>query len=1102
MKNFVIFLLSVLFCSVPAWADMKVTGVVVGQDDDEPLIGATIMPLPKGTANGTATDMHGAFTLTVPDNCQQVQVSFIGYKTTTVKIDTSKPMHIVLSGDENRLDEVIAVAYGTAKRSEYTGSASVVKADQIADVLTSSVTSALSGRVAGVTVQSDDGRPGSSPKLRIRGVGSINGLSNPLIVVDGVPFEGAISDISPADTESMTVLKDAASTSLYGARGANGVVLITTKRGASGNARITFDANWGGNSRAIPNYNVLSSTNQYMELLYEGMYNQNLANTKDPIASWQKAATDVVKATGYQIYTIPEGEYLVGRNGKINPNAALGYSDGTYFYTPDDWTANSLTSGVRQNYNFSVAGGTDRIKYYASANYLGDEGIIRNSDFKRLSTRATVDYQAKSWLKVGTNLNYANVNSNRPGEMDLDASTSSANAFYIANQIAPVYPMFVRSADGSIKYDQITGYPIYDYGDGVSTNSTRTFMSMANPIGSLYYDTTQYLIDNFDGKWYATISPIEGLNITGNAGYWVSVDRIHDVGNPFYGQSATSGGSAQQYFRHISSINLQGLANYTRTIADDHNIDLMAGYENYHLENEVLYGYGYNLYNPNGWNVTNAIDRIMARGYRSIDYTTRGILARAKYNYAHKYFGHVSYRRDASSRFAPEHRWGNFFSVSGAWDITREDFMEPYRDIFDQLKFKASFGQNGNDALGEDDYYYYAYLDQYQASGANGVWNDATLVFKGNRDITWETSNNLNLGFEFSFLQNTLSGSIEYYQRQVSDMLFNLPAAPSLGYQSFPVNVGSMRNNGIELELNYNIFNSKDFSWSVNANITTMANKIVSLPKELVKGGAWINASRIYREGESMYQFYLPHYAGVNPQTGEAMYSVKFTDEYYNANNLAQKGIPQEFNSGMEYKDKDGNVVIPADYASWADAYNGNEAKGLAENRKESGNLMPKIYGGFGTSLYAYGFDLSMTFAYQAGGKIYDNTYAALMHNATAGNNGKNWHTDMLNRWTTPGQVTDVPRINAADQYSASSSDRFYVSSNFLNFSNITMGYTLPAKLTKVVGLESVRFYASAENVALWSMRRGLDPRQSFATSNSSTYSPIRTISGGVRVQF
>ncbi len=1102
MKNFIIFLLSVIFSSATAWADVKISGVVVGQDDNEPLIGATVMPLPKGSANGTATDMNGQFTLMVPDNCKQVQVSFIGMKSVTVNVDTRKPMHIVLTGDENRLDEVIAVAYGTAKRSEYTGSASVVKADQIADVLTSSVTTALNGRVAGVTVQSADGAPGTSPKLRIRGVGSINGLSNPLIVVDGVPFEGAISDISPSDTESMTILKDAASTSLYGARGANGVVLITTKRGASGNARITFDANWGGNTRALPNYNVLSNTNQYMELLYEGLYNQNLANTNNPVASWQKAATDALTATGYQIYTVPQGEYLFGRNGKVNPNAALGYSDGTYFYTPDNWTTNTLRSGLRQNYSLSVAGGTDRIKYFASANYLGDEGIIRNSDFKRLSTRATVDYQAKPWLKIGTNLNYTNTDANRPGDMDLDYATSSGNAFYIANQIAPVYPMFVRSADGQVMYDKLTGYPLYDYGDRVSTNFARIFMSIANPIGSLCYNTSQYLSNVFDGKWYATISPIDGLNITGNAGYWASTDRQHMVDNPFYGQSVASGGSAQQAFTHSSSINLQALANYTRTIADLHTIDLMAGFENYHLENEVLYGFGYNLYDPYGWNVTNTIDRKTTNGYRSIDYTTRGFLARAKYNYAHKYFAHASYRRDASSRFAPEHRWGNFFSVSGAWDIVREDFMADYRNIFDQLKFKASFGQNGNDALGASSYYYYAYLDQYQATGANGVWNDATLVFKGNRDITWETSNNFNMGFEFSLLQNVLSGSIEYYQRQVSDMLFNLPAAPSLGYKTFPVNVGSMRNNGVEIELNYNIFNTKDFSWSVNANLTTMGNKIISLPKELVRDGAWVDSPYIYREGASMYQLYVPHYAGVNSQTGEAMYSAKFSDQFYADNKFADRGIPQEFNTGMEYKDKDGNVVIPANYASYDDAYNGNEDKGLIANRKESGNLMPKIYGGFGTSVYAYGFDFAMTFSYQAGGKIYDNTYASLMHNATSSNNGRNYHTDMLNRWTTPGQVTDVPRINAADQYTAATSDRFFISSNYLSINNITLGYTLPTKLTKSIGLESVRIYGAAENVALFSCRRGLDPRQSFATSNSSTYSPIRTISGGVRVQF
>ncbi len=1083
MKKIFFLLMAALLCSVTAAAASRtVTGTVYSEADDEPLIGATVMPLPKGQGQGTATDIDGNFTLAVPETCKELQVSFVGMQTKNVRITDGK-MIIHLSNGDNRLDEVMVVAYGTAKRAEFTGSASVVKADQIADALVTSVTSVLQGKVSGVQSLSSDGRPGGSPKLRIRGVGSINASQDPLYVVDGVPFDGAISDLASSEIESMTVLKDAASTALYGARGANGVVLITTKKGAEGTAKITFDARWGGNTRGVPNYNVLKSTEQYYETMYMGLYNQNvMLQGMSPEAAWKSASKAALTATGYQIFTVPTGEYLFNRAGKLNPNAALGYSDGTFFYTPDDWAKEGLRTGLRQDYSLSISGGNDKLKYYAAASYLGDEGVIKNSSFNRISTRASVDYQAKKWLKISTNLNYTNTRSDYPGDNNLDYATSSANAFFIINQIAPVYPMFVRNANRQIMMNELYGKPIYDYGtDSSMPYQTRNWMSMANPFGSLVYDTNEYFSDIFDGKWNVTITPIEGLSIIGNAGYWVSSDRAHFVSNPFYGQSAAYGGFAEQATTHSSSVNLQAMATYNKTFADKHNMDLMVGYETYNTKSESLTAYGYNLYMPTGWNVSNTIDQRDFDGGREIDYTTRGIFGRAKYNYDGRYFFHASYRRDASSRFAPEHRWGNFFSVSAAWDMAKEQFVQDATWL-DQLKVKFSFGQNGNDNLGPENYYYYAWADQYKVNGANGVWSDATLVYKGNRDLTWETSNAINAGIEFSLWQGKLSGSVEYYQRQVSDMLFFLPAPSSLGYSSYPTNVGSMRNYGVEIELNYNIFNTKDFTWSVNANLTTAGNRIIKLPADLVKDGQWVSGSRIFKEGESMYNLYMVQYAGVDKSTGEALYKAYYTDEWMASH---PEITSKEFTT-----------------ANWDDAYSGNPAKGIEVSRKATGNLMPKVYGGFGTNLYFRGIDFSMSFAYQAGGRVWDYTYQDLMHSGSTDNLGRNWHIDIIKAWTPENTDTDVPRVNAGDSYTSSNSDRFLVSSNFLSLNNITLGYTLPAKWTKVIGIESLRIYGAAENVALWTKRRGLDPRQGFASADNSTYSPIRTISGGIRVQF
>lgn len=1071
MRKILFILISVVMCSAMAMAQRTVTGTVVSAADNEPVIGATILPLPSGSAQGTSTDVDGRFKLTVPKNCHTLQVSYVGMTTQKVSIPADGNLRIVMTSEDTRLDDVIVVAYGTSKRSEYTGSASVVKADEIESTLTTSVTSVLGGKVAGVQLQSDNGAPGTSAKIRVRGMGSINASGDPLIVLDGMPYEGTISDISPNDVESITVLKDAASTALFGARGANGVVMITTKRGGTGEAKVTVDMRWGSNSRAIPNYNVINSTNMYNELVYESFYNQYIGMGYSADLAWRTASNRTLTSSGYQIYTVSPGEYLVGRNGKINPNAELGYNDGTYYYTPDNWTDNSMRNGFRQEYNVSVSGGNDKLKYFLSGSYLENEGIVKASGFNRFNSRATVDYQAKKWLKIGTSMAYTYSKSDMPGDNDLDYASSSGNIFFIANQIAPIYPMFVRDADGNVMIDPLYNYPVYDYGDGESTNFSRAFMTLANPVGNLYYNTTEYLTDVFDGKWYLTLTPVDGLSITGNAGYYLSNLRYHSLDNPFYGQGSEGGGSAYQVSQRSRSINLQAIANYNKTFNDVHNIDLMVGYETYNYEVENVSAIGYNLYRHDGWDVNNTIDRRNGYGARPVQYTTRGIPVRVKYNYDNKYFGHVSYRRDSSSRFAPDKRWGDFFSVSAAWDIAKESFLQPVEWI-DQLKFKASFGQNGNDNLGNDNYYYYAYTDQYQATGADGVWTDATLVFKGNKDLTWEKSNAFNIGFDFSFLQGMFTGTLEYYQRQVSDMLFFLPTGPSLGYSSYPANVGSMRNNGVELELTANIINTKDIQWSVNANITSMANKIIKLPADLVQDGQWVNGSRIYKEGESMYNYYLVKYAGVDPDTGEALYWARTTD-------------------GQEIKT-----------SNWADCYSGNSDKGLVANRVATGNVMPKAYGGFGTTLSLYGVDFSMSFAYQFGGRNFDTGYQNLMHGYTSRYYGRNFHTDILNRWTEDNRNTDVPRLNAADQYTSSTSDRFLISSDYLSLNNITIGYTLPSKFTRKFGVESIRFYGAAENVALWSKRRGLDPRQAYGVSDNSTYSPIRSISGGIRVQF
>ena len=1064
--------MTLMACSWSLSAQTRtVKGVVVSQSDGEPVVGATVMPV--GGGQGTSTDLEGAFSLNVGSNVKEIQVSYVGMHTQKVHITFGKPMRIELTSSVSDLDEVMVVAYGTAKKSAYTGSASVIKADALETSLVSNATDALAGKVAGVQLLSSNGQPGTSPSVRIRGVGSINAENNPLYVVDGVPYDGDISSINTLDIESMTVLKDAAAAALYGARGANGVILVTTKKGRSGAARVIVDARWGANHRAVPNYDVMKTTQEFVETAYSALRNgYYYNNTYTAEGAHNAANANIFKALGYQVYTLPDGQQLIGTDGRLNPAATLGYAEGDFYYRPDDWAKEQLRDGLRQEYNVSVTGGTDRFNYFVSGGFLGDEGLIKGSHFKRLSTRTTLDYQAKEWLKIGTNLSYAYINSGYPG--DQTTSNSSSNAFLMADQIAPYYPMYVRNNDGQIRIDERTGHKVYDYGNAKSTPYTRNWMNNSNPVGDLIYNTTEYLMDIFDGKWYAIITPLEGLTATGTIGYHLDHTRYHNLGNPFYGQSEPYGGSAYQSSDRTRSINIQGLLNYRRTFAERHDIDILFGYESYDWNLESLQGSGQNLYLPNSWVINNTIDNKNPYGY--VDkYSTRGIFGRANYSLDSRYFFSASVRRDASSRFAPGKRWGTFWSVSGAWDMAKESFMHS-SEWLDQLKIKASFGQQGNDNLGRGNY---PWQDQYKITGSNGVWSDGTLYRKGNPDITWETSNNFNVGVDFSLLQGMVSGTVEYFNRQTSDMLYNKPVAPSNGYSSIPMNIGSMRNNGVELELNYRAISSENLTWNINANITTVSNKVLKLHPDL--HGQLIDGSRIYREGESMYQLYLVQYAGVDPATGLAL--------YWDAD-------PKLDEAGNPIKDAAGNFLIEKEYLST------DFSHATSYNRKSTGNLMPKAYGGFGTDLKFYGFDFSVSFAYQFGGKIWDYSYQDLMHNGNSNDMGRNWHTDIYNSWTPDNRYTDVPRLDSQDSYSNASSTRWLTSSNYLSLQNITLGYTLPKRMTDAMRLNSIRIYGAAENLFLWSARKGLDPRQGYVVSEGATYKGSRSISGGIRIEF
>ena len=954
----------------------------------------------------------------------------------------------------------MVVAYGTAKKSAFTGSAATIKNEKITSRQTSNVTNALAGQVAGVQTTSSTGQPGKDATVRIRGIGSISASNTPLYVVDGVPYDGEISAISTSDIESMTVLKDAASNALYGARGANGVILITTKRGKTGDARVTFDAKWGVNKRGIPSYETVSDPGKFYEMAYSAIYNADLKGyaAAGDLASANAYANKTMLSSsylGYQVFTVPNGEQLIGMDGKLNPNATLGYSDGTYYYKPDNWSDELFENNLRQEYNLSVSGANDKMNYYMSAGYLDDQGIVPNSGFQRYSARLKADYQVKPWLKMSGNISFTHYDSR---EQDTESGTSNANAFYAANIMGAIYPMYIRDAEGNIMIDN-RGFQRYDYGS--DTNFQRkNVIPNANPLASYMLDLMKYSGDVVSGKWSADIDIWGGIKAKINIGIDANNVRSTDLVNPFYGQySETSGvgGIVSVSTQRTFSTNQQYLLTYNKTFNHIHNLDVLAGHENYNYKYQYLYGSREKIYNPNLPELNNGIMNQSNASY-SQSYATEGWLFRVQYDYDGKYFGSASYRRDGSSAFHPDNRWGNFWSVGAGWLMNKESFLENQNWI-DMLKFKISYGLQGNDNLLYMNGYrnYQPYMDQYALTNNNSDFA-TTLYYKGNQDITWETSHSFNTGFDFAFWKGKLSGSIEYFSRKTTDMLYFKPVASSMGYSRFPENVGSMINRGVELDLNSNIFDTKDLTWDINFNLTHFKNKVLELAPEL--NGQLIDGSRIYREGESMYQLYLPKYAGVDPETGESLWALTEPNE---------KGETTT--------------------TSYSEA---------SSHRFMTGDILPKVYGGFGTSLTFKGFDFSIAFAYQLGGRILDYTYQSLMSTDAQ---GSAWHVDMLNAWTPENKNTNVPRMNVNDIYVSYSSDRWLTSSNYLSLQNITFGYTLPKNWTRKLQVEGVRLYFVADNVALLTARKGLDPRQGYVASDN-VYSPIRTISGGISLNF
>lgn len=1041
-----------LAVSVASFAqNVQVKGKIVDANTGEGVPFASVQL--KGTMTGTSTDADGAYLLTVPSRSSLI-ISSIGYQTQEVAVEGRTVIDIILAPDAEFLEDVLVVAYGTAKKESFTGSAQTIKSEQIEKRTIANVTKALDGLAAGVQTTSGSGQPGAGASVRIRGFGSLNASSNPLYVVDGVPYDGSINALNPNDIESMTIIKDASAGALYGARGANGVVIITTKHGSEGAARVSFKGNWGIASRAIPRYETLN-TYQWTEDLYGMVKDTYLAEGYQPLVAGQMAIADISGGVNnvfgineeYNPFTVPAAQLFNHETGKIVEGVGLKWND--------DWlNLCTAPAPLRQEYQMTVTGGNKSNKYMFSVGYLDEDGLVKYTDFERFSGRANVESQIVNWFRTGLNVGFAH-NTTNTTSLGSSQSSSSAysNVFYTCQLMAPIYPMYIRDANGDYVLDA-NGEKQYDWGENRAAGASAGWNPLANLKEDKYLNTS----DNLSGRTFVEFGglkegAIQGLKLAVNFGFDLVASKAKTYYNPYFGNAKSMNGLAEIADGRTFSYTFNQLLTWDRYFGDFH-VDLLAGHEAYSYNYQYLMGYKSGYPFGNLYELAPATTLQDANSYTD-NYRIESFLTRANFDFADKYYVSASYRRDGSSRFHKDVRWGNFWSVGASWRISQENFMRGISWI-NNLTLKASYGVQGNDNLGS----LYAWQAFYSLSYPNGANPGATVSSLESKELKWEKNENLNVGIE-ARLFNRLSLSLEYYNRYTKDMLMSYPMAVSLGFSGYDKNIGNMQNSGFEASISADIIATQKARWSMTWMGSTVKNKVLHLADkpEIVSG------NYIIKEGETLNSFYLPESAGIDPATGAKLYWVWDEDEN---GNPGKKYITDSYQKASTCK-------------------------------RVCGSRIPALYGSWSNNLQLGNFDITLMTTYSIGGKINDGVYRGLLYNTYIGEAG---HIDRLKAWKQPGDVTTLPKIALKGSYNVALTDDELFDASYFAIKNITLGYTLPAKALKAMRMHSLRVSISADNIKLFSALKGMDPQYNFSGGTGYSYTPTRTISVGLDLTF
>ncbi|MGB5464291.1 MAG: TonB-dependent receptor [Aureibaculum sp.] len=1015
----------------------NITGKVT--DDTGPLPGVSIII--KGTTTGAETDFDGNYAINA--NTGDVLVfSFVGMKSEERRVGAANVINVKLIAD-NILEEVIVTAYGTSTKEAFTGSADVIGAKDLALRNVTSPIAAIEGKATGVQFTSASGQPGSSPGIVIRGVGTLNGSADPLYIVDGMQYEGSLNTINQDDIESFTILKDAASTSLYGSRAANGVVLITTKSGSKGDIKVSASTQYGLVSRGIPAYDEVTP-GQYYETMWEALRNSS-AGGGDPAF----ASANIYNSLGYNPFDVPNDQ-IVGIDGNLNPSANL-------IYKSLDWYEVMEQTGVRQNYSVSVAGGGEKHKVFFSASYLDEEGYVVKTNFNRLTTRLNADFEANDWITIGGSANISVSESEGPTS---SGTGSIVNPFGFAKNIGSIYPVYLNDLDGNLVLDA-AGDPVFDNGEGYPQYNigSRPVNQGRHALQELLLNDERTRNNTYGFRFYGDFKILEGLHFRLNYGRDINEGLAKEYENNIIGDAQPTGRYAEERFRREVE-NFNQILTFTKSFNDVHNIDITAGHESFDRSYSENNGLAIEQTAEGIYEFDNFATPVSLGGYSS-DKRIEGYFLRANYNFDNKYYLSASARRDGSSVFSTDARWGNFYSVGASWRIDQEDFMTDVSFI-DRLKLRASFGQVGNDNLFD----FFLSQPRYGLTSNAGspaiIWQEI-----GNAELQWETVESFDVAVEFALFNNFLDGTLEYYKKNSSDLLYDLPIALSNGLNSFPTNIGDMFNSGIELGLTAHLVKSDDFRWDFTLQASTFKNEITSLPDPFVNG------SKRWEEGRSRYDFYLLHTAGVDPATGDQLFLMFEIDADGNS-------VPVLDGSGVQETTND-----------WQDterAYTGD-------------STIPDVLGSIANSFSYKGFTLDVLMTYGIGGSFLDNGYSAMMHE---GNFGRSYHPDILNAWRQPGDITDVPRLESGNtDLVQSQSTRFLTDASFWTLKNINFGYSFNDTISEKLGVDNLRLSISGENLYLKSKRTGLDPQYNLAgTPEGNDFNPSRIFTFGLNVAF